>query len=116
MSSEFRRAKRRQLSEVVQVVDCMTDEALGRVGNLSESGMLMFSRAAGVEDALYQLRFSLTLPRGGSHEFNVGAHQLWSEPNQSSGNYWSGYRFIDIGADDLELLRSFVYQPGGAFA
>ena len=116
MNNEFRRAKRRQLSEVVQVVDCMTDEVVGRMGNLSETGMLLFSRSAGVDDGLFQLRFSLSLPKGGSHEFNVGAHQLWSEANQGSGNYWSGFRFIDVGPDDLDLLRGFVNQPGGAFA
>lgn len=113
MNSEFRRAKRRQLSEVVQVVDSMTDEVLGRVGNLSESGMLLFSRGAGVDDALYQIHFSLTLPKGKSHQFQIGAHQLWSEPNQGSGNYWSGFRFIDIAPDDLDLLRAFINQSGG---
>ena len=116
MSNEFRRARRRQLSEVVQVIDSMTDEVIGRVGNLSETGMLVFSRAAGVDDGLFQLRFSLTLPRGGNKEFSVGAHQLWSEANQGSGNYWSGFRFIDVAADDLEALRGFINQPGGGFA
>ncbi len=114
MSNEFRRAKRRQLSEVVQVNDSMTDEVLGRVGNLSETGMLLFSRAAGVDDGLYQINFSLTLPKGRSHEFQIGAHQLWSEPNQGSGNFWTGFRFIDIAADDLDLLRAYINQSGGA--
>ena len=116
MSNEFRRSKRRQLSEVVQVVDSMTDEPLGRIGNLSESGMLLFSRTPGVDDGLFQLHFSLALPKGGSHVFSIGAHQLWSEPNQGSSSYWGGFRFIDISQDDLDLLRTFVNQPGGAFA
>ncbi|MCK7595536.1 PilZ domain-containing protein [Pseudomarimonas salicorniae] len=114
--NEFRRAKRRQLSEVVQVVDSMTDEVMGRMGNLSETGMLLFSRSEGVDDALFQLNFSLRLPKGGSHEFSVGAHQLWSEASPSSGTFWNGFRFIDLAPDDLDMLRTFVNQPGGAFA
>jgi hypothetical protein len=116
MSNEFRRAKRRQLAEVVQVIDCMTDEVVGRMGNISETGMLVFSRGTGVDDGLFQLRFALHLAKGGSREISVGAHQLWCEPNQSSGNYWSGFRFIDVSPDDLDLLRGFLSQPGGAFA
>lgn len=112
MNSEFRRAKRRQMSEVVQVIDSMTDEVLGRVGNLSETGMLLFSRTAGVDDGLYQINFTLALPKSKGHVFQVGAHQLWSEPNQGSGNYWSGFRFIDIAPDDLDLLRSYINQSG----
>ena len=56
---EFRRSRRRQLAETVQVTDCMTEMVIGHIGNVSETVMLVMSNAPLVADALYQLRFGL---------------------------------------------------------
>lgn len=116
MSKEFRRARRRQLTEPVEVTDALTDEVLGRLGNLSETGMLLLGRDPGVEDGLFQVHFSLPLPQGGSHRFSLGVHQLWSEAHASRAGFWSGFRFIDVAAREQDLLRGYVEQPGGAVA
>ena len=47
----------------ITVIDTMTDTVVGRIGNLSETGMLLIANAPLVEDALYQLRFLLPDPR-----------------------------------------------------
>lgn len=108
MNQEFRRAPRRTVDAPVQVVDCMTGEVMGRLGNVSETGMLLFSRGAGVEEGLFQVRFGLRLSGAQEHLFHVGVQQLWSEAHPASGNHWTGYRFIDIAPEDLELLRDYV--------
>jgi hypothetical protein len=59
MSSEYRRAKRRQANHAIEVIDTMTEEVIGRIGNLSETGMLMVANRHLNNDALYQLRFQL---------------------------------------------------------
>ena len=41
------------------VTDTMTERVVGRIGNLSETGMLLIASAPLVEDALYQFRFLL---------------------------------------------------------
>ena len=45
MIHDSRRAPRRHVTEVVPVIDTMTDEVVGQLGNLSESGMLLIASA-----------------------------------------------------------------------
>ena len=59
MMREFRRARRRNVPKPVAVFDLMTEQVIGRVGNLSESGMLLVATEPVIDDALYQLRFHL---------------------------------------------------------
>ena len=80
---EFRRSRRRQLAETVQVTDSMTEMVVGHIGNVSETGMLVMSSAPLVVDALYQLRFGL--PDGPVRlPFEVGAHLLWRDQASAS--------------------------------
>jgi hypothetical protein len=110
--NESRRAKRKQAHEAIEVFDTMTDLSVGRIGNLSESGMMLMASLPLMEDALFQFRFTL----GGSglrtRTLEVGVHQLWSEPSHVPGQFWSGFRFIDIAPDDATHLKSWVDQPG----
>ena len=64
MINEFRRSRRRKVADTVLVVDTMLDSVAGRLGNLSETGMLLMASAQMVEDALYQFRFNLHDARG----------------------------------------------------
>lgn len=112
MSDESRRAKRRQLAHTVEVVDTMAEETIGRIGNLSISGMLLVSGKPLTEDALYQLRFGL-LDRGGrDRNIELGAHQLWTTETSAPGQYWNGLRFIDIAPEDVDFLRLWVEAAG----
>ena len=45
MINESRRAQRRNVHESVVVIDTMIEQAIGRVGNISESGMLLVASA-----------------------------------------------------------------------
>lgn len=106
--NEHRRKPRRNLDHAVEIMDVMTESVVGRVGNLSETGMLMQAAQTLVEDALYQFRFALVDKDGGRHSFEIGVHHLWAEPAATPGQSWVGFRFIDISADDTLRLREWV--------
>ena len=110
--SEYRRAKRRKANHRIEVLDTMTEQVIGYLSDLSESGMLLILSQPLVSDALYQLRFKLTDANGRDHAIDVGAHELWSDPAAAPGQVWTGFRFIDIAASDLLFLRSWVAAPG----
>jgi hypothetical protein len=114
--NEFRRAKRRRVPETIELFDTMTEQVVGRIGNLSETGMLALTSVPLVDDALYQLRFALIDRHGRRHEMEVGAHQLWSDPANVAGQCWSGFRFIEMAREDNSLLREWVEEPGGEYA
>ena len=108
MSEEYRRAKRKQVAERIDVVDTMIDTPVGVIGNISETGMMLLANQALGDDALYQMRFSLTEANGGRRDVSLGAHQLWSEPASMPGQHWVGFRFIDIAADDEKMLAEWL--------
>ncbi|MEO6263908.1 MAG: PilZ domain-containing protein [Luteimonas sp.] len=115
MINEFRRTRRRKVSDTILVTDSMTDSVVGRIGNLSETGMLLIASAPLVEDALYQFRFNLHDARGHETVFEVGAHLLWLDRASAPGQAWTGFRFIAIPEDQAEQLKHWIDTPGGQF-
>jgi hypothetical protein len=113
--NEFRRARRRKVADTVLVVDTMIDGVVGRLGNLSETGMLVMASIPMLEDALYQFRFTLTDARGRENAIEVGAHLLWQDGASASGQAWTGFRFITVPEDQMRQLRSWIDAPGGQF-
>ena len=111
-NDEYRRVPRRKIAVMTQVVDTMTDTVIGRLGNLSETGMLVIAGLPLVDDALYQLRFMLHDAGEPPIPIEVGVHLLWQDTASASGQTWTGFRFIDIAASDLLFLRSWVAAPG----
>lgn len=111
MSEEFRRAHRRDAPEDIEVIDTMTDQVVGRLGNVSETGMLLISETALVDDGLYQLRFQLPQPEGPALDIEVGAHLLWQNGASAPGNAWLGFRFITLTGDSHAHLRLWLEQP-----
>ena len=115
MIDEFRRARRRKVSDTVLVTDCMTDSVIGRLGNLSETGMMMIASAPLVEDALYQFRFRLHDGRGRERSLEVGAHLLWLDQASAPGQSWTGFRFITVPDEHMKQLREWIDGPGGQY-
>jgi hypothetical protein len=104
---ESRRAPRRRVSENVPLVDTMTDQVVGYLGNLSETGMLLMAHAPLCEDALYQLRFDLG-QAGEPLPVLVGAHLLWIGPANTPGQSWCGFRFLTIAEEQRAAVRAWV--------
>lgn len=115
MSDEYRRAKRKQVAERIDVIDTMIEATIGLIGNISETGAMLLTNQPMTDDALYQLRFGVSDGAGQRREVSIGAHQLWSEPANTPGQHWVGFRFIDVGQSDLEMLRAWIDLPGSEY-
>ena len=102
MNTESRRAERRNVQETISVSDTMTGQVVGRLGNLSESGMLLGASAPLLDDALYQLRFELPDRTGKMVPIDVGAHLVWIGSANTPGHSWAGLRFLTM---PLQALR-----------
>lgn len=111
MSNDSRRTQRRNVHEPVMVVDTMTEQVIGRLGNISESGMLLVANAPLVEDALYQLRFEITERSGRATAIDVGAHLIWVGSAHTPGQSWAGLRFLTIEESQLVVLRQWIARP-----
>lgn len=111
----LRRARRRRIEGTVLVTDSMTDAVVGRIGNLSETGMLLIANAPLADDALYQFRYSLPMPGGALLSIEAGMHALWQERSTGSGQAWIGLRAIAIPELQLQQLRTWLDAPGGRY-
>lgn len=107
---EYRRTQRRSVDAPVTVVDTIAGSPVGRLVNLSETGMLMVAQAEMVDDALYQLRFDL--PGAHPATVEVGAHLLWVSEAGSGGLRWAGLRFINVPPAHAQALRDWLQASG----
>ena len=115
MINEFRRARRRKAPDTILVVDAMTERVVGRIGNLSETGMLLMAGAPLVDDALYQFRFNLPAEGGGESTVEIGAHLLWMDQASAPGQVWAGFRFIGLTEHQAGPLRAWIDAPGSRY-
>jgi hypothetical protein len=106
--SEQRRSRRKYVDGVVQVTNAMNGVVMGRVGNLSIDGMMIIANSAVRDNALFQVVFHLPDEHGRPTPIEVGMHEQWTEPASAPGQYWAGFRIIDIAARDLALLKAWV--------
>lgn len=113
-SPDTRRAPRRQVAELVQVTDRMAETVIGRLGNVSETGMLMLASVPMQDDALYQLQFTIAGPQGQPLLIDVGVHLLWSEQTHAPGQAWVGFRFLTLASESREQLRQWIAEETSA--
>ncbi len=106
--NDKRRLPRKQPDIALQVSDAMTGEVVGRLGNLSTEGMMLIAHAPMVSAGLYQFVFHLADSHGRVHPVEVGVHELWSDASNGRSQPWIGFRFIDVSASDVNLLREWL--------
>ena len=111
MNDESRRANRRHAGHDVHIHDTVTEEVIGRLINLSETGMSMIAHRPISGDALYQLRFDLPDQRGLLQSVDAGAHELWTSEATAPGQTWVGFRFIDVSPAHVVVIREWVNAP-----
>jgi hypothetical protein len=108
--SEPRRNKRRKAEDSVPVVDTMTGQNFGRVGDLSVDGMMLIAEHRVHDNALYQLSFHLPDARGLPVPVEIGVHEQWTASSALPGQYWTGFRIIDISSRDLDTIDDWLHR------
>ena len=106
--TENRRSRRKRAPHAIQVTNSLTGEVIGHVGNLSIDGMLLIASRKLPENALFQFNFDLPGPGGAARHYEIGVHEQWGEPASIPGQFWSGFRIIDIAPDDRKALESWI--------
>jgi hypothetical protein len=103
---EQRGAPRRRTRLPIPVIDTMTDQILGQLGNLSATGMMLIGGRAPNSAAVYQV--SLSLPGADGAMVLVGIQEQWNEPATTLGQTWSGYRIVAINDRDAAQLDRWL--------
>lgn len=104
-----RRAERKQIQNMILVENAMNSSSLGRIGNLSRSGLMLICPERLDDDALYQIRFALpTRENEDPPPIEVGVHEQWTEQAAIPGQFWSGLRIIDISPEAEKSLTEWL--------
>ena len=109
--SELGRAQRKAVGGIVLVENALNGANLGRIGNLSATGMMLIAPRRLVDNALYQIRFDLAGPDQRTHTLEIGVHEQWTSNAVPPGQFWIGLRIISIGNGEQALLDHWVKQP-----
>lgn len=108
MNKEQRARQRKHANALILVTNAIREVPMGRIGNLSLSGMMLISPFALREDALYQIRFQLAAADGKPRTLEVGVHEQWSEAAGTPGQYWSGLHFIGLSEADEAVIAAWL--------
>lgn len=103
-----RRSVRKRVGEAIVVINAMTGETIGRVGNLSVDGMMLISAHPLPEEHLYQVQLQLRDAAHVPHRMELGIQCLWSEAARTEHTHWAGCKIIDISEAEQSLLNGFV--------
>src|SRR6185312_5883739 len=98
----------------IEVVDSISGENIGRVGNLSRNGMMLICHRPLRDDALYQLKFRLPDKRYPPTEVETGVHTMWPELAATNGYQWSGLRIISIRGAAVASLDRWLEHGAAA--
>lgn len=112
MSNEHRRNHRLAINHMVEVSNAITEQVIGRIGNVSADGLMLIGHRPIRDDALYQFSFTFPPDRPGARRIEIGVHEQWNEPASVHGQYWAGFRIIDIAADDRTTLVQWLQRQG----
>ena len=109
-----RRGKRRRtLNGVVNIVNQMDEQILGRLVNVTTEGLMLVSPRSLATDTLYQVILALPEPVNGVQQIELGMDCLWTSPTDPTADmYWSGCHIIDISDTMLEHLTVLIEEVG----
>lgn len=110
MPHDDRRAHRKSVDCEAPVTNVMTGDVMGRIGNISSTGMLLICPREPRSNALYQCMIPLAVD-GATQHIEVGVQEQWHQPSDSAGQFWAGFRIIAIGDEDNVRLRDWLNLP-----
>ena len=102
---ERRKSPRKRLSAELTIFDRSTGANIGRLVNLSESGLRLVSKKPFAEGQ--RMVFSMILPQmvRGSTTVSVDAVAVWTQQASYGGDVAAGFRFVELKPESLEVIR-----------
>jgi PilZ domain len=110
MAKFKRKSVRKRVTQVMMVTDAFTGESLGRIGNLSNDGMMLIAPKELPDEHFYQLHFTLLAAGAAPHKVEIGVQCLWCDQARTANTYWAGCKMIDISPADQAAVKRWVAQ------
>lgn len=111
---EHRKHPRKRVDRNWEVVDMNREETLGRLVNVSRSGLMLLSLHPLEAGRVVQLRLALAekADEGGEPVLPgpavFWAESLWAEPSNEQDRFWVGMQVIDISDENVQALDAIL--------
>ncbi len=105
---ERRKISRRKCNRLMTLVDRNTTKNIGSLVDISVEGILLLSNEPVELNRILQLTLELPEDLNGQKSISFGAESLWSEHVIAMKQYWTGFRIIDISAENIERIESLT--------
>ena len=108
MGEELRRTERKQLKRFLTVLDGSSNKALGRLVDISDTGLMLISSAPVAVDKHFLL--DIQIPRQSKNlSLKLQASCVWSRQSSSNqGHHGCGMRFDALSPEQLHLLNRLI--------
>lgn len=93
---ESRLFRRRSIAISFRVHDVDSGEFLGRIGDISEGGLLTYGPRRLATDRIYRLRIDLPGDHGQSRSVTLPAKAVWSGPDTNPELCSTGFRLYEL--------------------
>ena len=112
MSLKQRKNKRAHLFDYLEILDQETGSVIGHLADLSPQGIMLISREP--FDVKAEISFSLKLPESFSEHkmINFKGRVLWCKKDVNPEYYMSGFKFCEIGDNEINTLNNLINSYG----
>lgn len=107
-SGEQRRARRYQVTDVLEVIDVFDELCLGRLVDISVGGMMLTSTGPIPLNQIFQVSIALPRPLAGTDRLVLGVESLWSRVSDDGRQVWTGFQLISVSDHDRTTLERLL--------
>lgn len=106
--ADRRRQTRRQADQSLFIYDSKTGTVMGRVADMTEQGVMVFSEKQVQPDTIFHCRIPLPKSMRGPDEITFEAQSKWCLLDEKTGMYHAGYEFHVITAENRTGIRKLL--------
>jgi hypothetical protein len=88
--------RRRSIAISFRVFDDETGAFIGRIGDISKGGMLVYGPAHIQSDDIHRLKIGLPDDQGKPRSVTIHAKAMWSHTDVNPDFFGTGFRFVDL--------------------
>ena len=109
-----RRYERKYLSHYLKVYDCANDQFLGRLGNITPAGIMVFSENPVGTAVHMQLRIAFPHAVEGKEHLDVAARSVWVKKDVIPEYYDTGFELLEDSVQHKNYIEKLIQEFGVA--
>ena len=106
--TDKRTFKRKFLKLYLQVTDRETDQLVGHLVDITDSGGQLTSEQPIKTDETFQLTLALPAEIMGTKKLEFTATTRWSEKDSESDFYNTGFQFGELSSQNMEIIKILI--------